>query len=771
MMQKFNRILHFTGIDSWPLLFNVLKGDLSLIGPKPEKPEVVKAYTESQRQVLSVRPGIWGPQRNFDEDLKNGDNIDPSNGQEYYRNHVIPERLKEELYYVHSKGLGKDIRVLADLLKQSIHNLIHEQLMKEAKSRNLFFPIDLLFVIFAYLLAYLLRFDWNVPSDQYLILFKSLPIVIICRMGLFYYFGFYKNLWKYLGVRDLLTIIYACTVSSILIITAIFLIGIYSHSRSIFLIDWITCIFFIGGSRLVIRLFNENVSLGNKIRKNVLIIDAGDVGEMLLRMLGVNGKNKYTVVGFIDDNNHKHGMTIHGVKVLGSCEDIPELVPLFRIDEVLIATVQLSSEEMRRILRYCKQAEVRHRIVPAVNDVLSGSVRLSKFRKVDISDLFGRQPVELDLSAIQNFLCGKRVLITGAGGSIGSELCRQIVEYGPDCLIMVDKNENYLHEIRCELDAQVASLRVYCSLSNITNERTQSKIFRTYKPEIVFHAAAHKHVPLSEENPEEAIWNNIVGTKVMASLARKFGVTDFVMVSTDKAVNPTSIMGVTKRCAELVVQAYSQKSNTKYVTVRFGNVLNSNGSVIPIFLKQIERGGPVTVTHPEVERYFMSISEAVQLILQAVTMGKKGEILFLDMGKSIRIVDLANDLIKDAGMKPGEDIQLKFTGLRPGEKLFEELVGRDEESIPTSHSSIKTLKSNHVMDLASITQHIEDLTVSGHKISHEKLIKKLQKIVPEYTPFIHTQPHQAVYTPHGNNQNTIAKAPLEHKRALALSGN
>ncbi|MCH7755331.1 polysaccharide biosynthesis protein [candidate division KSB1 bacterium] len=723
------RVLRFLRLDGWPLLTNVLKGDLSLVGPRPEKPEFVKKYTEEQTEVLTVRPGIWGPFRSFAENSTNGEY---ESGDEYYQKHVLPKKIEVELKYVQNKFLGRDIKVLLNLFANRVRQTINEQLMKEAKNRNFFLPLDLILILSSYILAYQLRFDWSVPANEYLIFFKSFAFVLILRVITFYYSGLYKNLWKYVGIKELLSIIAASAISSVLIIAIVFMFGDSSHSRSIFFIDWILCIFLIGGSRLVLRLFNESVSYEKKLRDNVLIIGAGDVGEMLLRELNKNGRDNYNVVGFIDDDDAKHGRTLHGIKILGACEDIPELAQMLRIDEVLITVNQFSSQEMKAIVDYCKRASVRHRIVPAVCDLISGDVHLSRFRKVEISDLFGREPIELNLSAIENFLHGRRILVTGAGGSIGSELCRQISEYHPESIILVDKNENYLHETRCDLASYSESINVLCSLSDITNKRKQSQLFKQYKPEIVFHAAAHKHVPLSEENPEEAVYNNVVGTKVIADLADEFGVGAFVMVSTDKAVNPTSIMGTTKRIAELYTQALSQKSRTRFVTVRFGNVLNSNGSVVPIFMKQIERGGPVTVTDPVVERYFMSIAEAVQLILQAATMGKSSQIFILNMGKSMRILDLAIELIHQSGLRPYEDIEIKFTGLRSGEKMYEELIGRDEELVPTSHDGIKTLQSKNGIKLDQLNTQIEQLTKSSSEMHKDKLIQKLKEIVPEY---------------------------------------
>lgn len=722
------RLFEELKLDGWPLLFNVLKGELSLVGPRPETQKFVKHYSEEENQVLSIRPGILGPYC----DGKNGDSIEVADSEEHYQKHILPEKLKVELLYVRNTFLGRDIKVILTLFRQKLANTIDAQLMKEAKNRNFFLPLDVLLISCSYAVSYQLRFDWAVPANEYTIFFKTLPIILVFRVATFYYCGLYTNLWKYVGVRDLVSIINACTISSILTITATYLFWASTHSRSIFLIDWLLCIFLIGGSKLILRIFNESIRVAKKVRENVLIIGAGDVGEMLLRELDKNGHQDYQVVGFVDDDEAKHGRTIHGVKVLGACDEIPELVPMLRIDEVLITINQFSSDEMKAILSHCIEADVRHRIVPAVSDLLSGAIHLSKFRKVEISDLFGRQPVELDLSAIKHFLQGKRVLVTGAGGSIGSELCRQISEYHPQCIILVDKNENYLHEIRCELDSDVDSTKIFCSLSDITKKSNQRRIFERYKPEIVFHAAAQKHVPLSEENPEEAVLNNVNGTKVIADLANEYGVEAFVMVSTDKAVNPTSVMGATKRVAELYIQALAGESDTKFLTVRFGNVLNSNGSVVPVFMKQIERGGPITVTHPVVERYFMSISEAVQLILQAVTMGNNCEIFILNMGKSIRILDLAIELIKHSGLKPHKDIQIKLTGLRPGEKMREELIGRDEDVLPTSHTGIKTLKYKHVVNRADISEKLEELFKYCGRARSEKLILMLKQIVPEY---------------------------------------
>ncbi|MEJ2050986.1 MAG: polysaccharide biosynthesis protein, partial [Calditrichota bacterium] len=672
-----NRIssaLNIFGMDGIPLLYNVLRGDLSIIGPAPEKPQFVKDYSEEQKQVLKVRPGLWWPYWDLTDLRGKNKKLGDPEWEKYYREVILPEKLKVDLKYAQDQFLGRDMRLLLGSVVNKLKKEIHKQLLQETKSRNILLPLDVILIVFSYFMAYQLRFDWQVPSMEYFIFLKCLPIILFVRIISFYIFGIYKNLWKYVGIKDLIAIISACTVSTAVAIVTIFLFGVVGHSRSIFLIDLVLAISFIGSSRMLIRLFNENIRLEKNERKNVLIIGAGDAGEMVLRMLEINGKGIYNVAG------------------------------------------------------------VRHRIVPTVNDLLSGSVHLSKLRKVEISDLFGRQPVHLNLSAIHNFLSGKRVLVTGAGGSIGSELCRQIAEYHPECLILIDKSENYLHEIRCELTSQYETLPLICSHTNITNRNKIPTNFDSTHPNIVFHAAANKHVPLSEENPEEAIWNNVYGTRVVADAASKYNVQSFLMISTDKAVNPTSIMGVTKRIAEIYIQALSRKSQTNFVTVRFGNVLNSNGSVIPIFMKQIEKGGPLTITDPQVERFFMSISEAVQLTLQAITMGNSGEIFILEMGKSIRIMDLALELITQAGMKPFEDIKIKITGLRPGEKMYEELVGKNEQSITTSHQNIKILKSNKIVKLEQIETKIIDLLNCDPTIDKTNLFPILRNLVPEYQP-------------------------------------
>jgi len=732
-------ILRWTKLDELPQLINVLKGEMSLVGPRPEVPSIVNYYTETQKQVLSVTPGIVGVnqilRRNESDEYPDG--IEDTEG--YYIKHILPEKLKYDLEYVKKHSFLYDLKLLLGGILATLIGAPQARIFIESKLPAFLVPIDVMLIIFSYFLAYDLRFEWKIPEEEFRILLMTLPIVLVIRMSIFFLFKIYKTLWKYVSVRDFVTIFKATTLSSILIIGAVFFGNLRLASRSIFVIDWMLTFFFIGGIRFFLRIIKESDSLSkvgfirHPIRKNVLIVGAGNVGEMLFRELKRDDKYKFHVVGFVDDDDKKIGKTIHGVKVLGNRKSIPDLIAPFNVDEVFLAIPNISSDEIRNIIRYCEQANVKYRIVPAVIDLLSGHIYLSKIRNVEISDLFGRKPIKLDFSAICEFISNRRVLVTGAGGSIGSELCRQIAEYKPKRLILVDRNENYLHEIQCELKSNFPGLSAYFKIADITDEEKMDKFFHAYEPEIVFHAAAQKHVPLSERNPDEAIKNNIIGTKILARLADRYKVSHFVMISTDKAVNPTSIMGVTKRAAELYIQSFSATSYTKFITVRFGNVMNSNGSVVPMFLRQIERGGPVTVTHPEIERFFMSIPEAVQLVLQAITMGKNREIFILDMGESIKIVDLAIELIKRAGLKPNEDIEIKFTGLRPGEKMFEELIGQDEEVIPTRHSHVKTLKSNHVPNIEILERLIHELSIVSKGMDYIKIKEKIKEIVPEYT--------------------------------------
>ncbi|MEE9170870.1 MAG: SDR family NAD(P)-dependent oxidoreductase [bacterium] len=718
----------------WPQLLNVIKGDMSLVGPAPESPDVVKNYSEEESTVFDVRPGIIGTYY-FREDIQEiNRNGNGSLSRRAYVKKILPNKLQRELAYVLDHRTHKDLAIISKTIGSRINNRLRASLDGRIRNYNFLAAIDLFLVFASYFFAYHLRFDWHVTLDQYQTFLTSLPIVLSMRMFVFSHYDMYKSVWKYVGLHELLNIIRASTISSLLVLAIMFLLGVSGQPQSIFIIDWVFCIALIGASRLALRLWYEHMTDVNHFKKNILIMGAGDVGEMLVREMSKSPGNGCDIVGIIDDDESLQGKTVHKVPVLGGKERIPEFVKMLRVDEVVIAMANIDSSEMKSVIRHCKTANVRHRIVPAVNDLLNGKPRLMKSRRVEVADLFGREPLDLDLSGIKRVIQGKSVLVTGAGGSIGSELCRQIAENGPHLLILTDRNENYLQDIRTELQASHEDISLHCHLSDITEEPKQRTIFAKHTPDVVFHAAAQKHVPIAEENPDEAVRTNIYGSKIVANLAAEFAATHFVLISTDKAVNPCSFMGATKRVAELYIQALvSSGSKTKYITVRFGNVFNSNGSVVPTFMKQISRGGPITITHPDIERFFMSIDEAVQLILQSLTLNKSGRIFHLDMGKSIKIDTLAKELIFYMGYVPQKDIQVKYTGLRPGEKLYEELINGHESLVDTNHPRIKALKSKTLHSVTCLDKRISHLMVLAQRFRSSELREKIAEIVPEYT--------------------------------------
>jgi len=446
---------------------------------------------------------------------------------------------------------------------------------------------------------------------------------------------------------------------------------------------------------------------------------------------------KYEIVGFLDDDPDKTGKLIHGVPVLGNIAEAPEITGRENAEEILIAISYATGKNMKRIVEICKQTKARYKTIPGIGELIDGRVSVKSIRDVSYEDLLGREPVHLEKEKIGQYLEGKRVLITGGGGSIGSELCRQIAHYNPASLIILDRTEKNLYDIEMHMWRDFSYIKYLPVLGDIRHKVEIGGIFEKYIPEVVFHAAAYKHVPMIETNPWEAIYNNIIGTKNVIETALDFEIERFVLVSTDKAVNPTNVMGASKRVTELIMQAHANSCTTKFMAVRFGNVVGSSGSVIPLFKKQIELGGPVTVTHPEVTRYFMTIPEAVQLILQAGAMGKGGEIFVLDMGTQVKIVDIAKDLIRLSGFEPGRDIEIKFIGLRPGEKLYEELIIIGEEITPTRHNKILVLKYRGVVYLQKddLESNIKELVKLADARDADGIKNKLGEIVPEYMPF------------------------------------
>jgi len=613
--------------------------------------------------------------------------------------------------------------------------------------------IDILLITGSLYAAHLVRLDFIIDEKIFQAFKKILPFILIIKLACFYFFDLYRGMWRYTSIADLINIIKASTIASLIIISFIlFSTRFEGFSRSVFVIDWCFTILFISAFRLCVRLYFERFgadSLWKVIKevfsslfikkvsnsKRLLIIGAGDCAEKIFRELRDNARLKYNVVGFLDDNPVKLGKKIHGIPVLGCIKDIKALAKLARVDETLIAISSASSNQMRTIVAHCNESGITFKTVPGMGELIDGRVTINAIREVAYRDLLGREAIKLDEEQIGAHIKGRRVMLTGAGGSIGSELCRQICRFRPELLMLYEIAESPLHEIELELEQSFSNVMVVPLLADIQDKHELEKAIGAYKPQIIFHAAAYKHVPMLELQPWKAVENNIAGSANLIDAAEKFNVERFVFVSTDKAVRPTNVMGASKRVAEMLVQSHNGLSTscTQFIIVRFGNVVGSVGSVVPLFKKQIARGGPVTVTHPDVTRYFMTIPEASQLILQAAAMGKRGEILLLDMGMPIKIDDIARDLIRLSGFEPDEDIMLDYIGLRPGEKLYEELITKGEGIVPTKHEKIMVLKGTE-SDQILLNGKINEL-IQLAKDQDEKRIKaKLQEIVPEYEP-------------------------------------
>ena len=599
---------------------------------------------------------------------------------------------------------------------------------------------NMVIIVLGLLLAFAVRYDFSLSVQVLQPFWRLLPAVIVIKLAMFWRYGLFSGWWRYVSMADLLTICKANILASAGVVGyAAFVYRLELIPRSVLLLDGLFCFLLVAGIRFSIRAWRENfypmaVNRGGNTR--LLIVGAGDAGQMIARELHLNRTLKFEAVGFVDDDVRKQGETFHGLPVLGRCADIPALCRKKQVSEVVIAIPSASGSQIRAIVQRCQQADVRFKTLPGVGGLLDGSVSVQQLKDVSLDDLLGRDPVRLDNREISNYLRDKRVLITGAGGSIGSELCRQISRFSPQQMVLFENAETPLFSIEKELSIACPELSIFPIIGDIRHRARVEAIFDEFMPQVVFHAAAYKHVPMMEFNPAEAVNNNIRGTQVMAEVADAFHVEHFVMVSTDKAVNPTNVMGASKRAAEKIVQSLARRSKTRFVTVRFGNVLGSSGSVIPTFTDQIKAGGPVTVTHKEITRYFMTISEASQLVLQAGSMGNGGEIYLLDMGEPVKIVHLAQELIRLSGKIPYEDIDIEFTGLRPGEKLYEELLLNGEGVRPTGHEKICVAASVYEDEIL-LQEHIDSLFAVARRMDLTEILNLLQVIVPEYHPAEH----------------------------------
>ena len=602
--------------------------------------------------------------------------------------------------------------------------------------------IDILSVALATYLGLIARFDFDPSFVQGSVYGQTawnyLPYSIVITILLFWVFHLYQSLWQYAGTPEIINIFLSCVFSAIsqMIIVHMFLKWPYPRSCYVFFGGFLlACVV---ASRFFYRAFRTFVEKRTDMAKavNVMVIGAGESANLLIREMKSSSYIQKNALCVIDDFNTRVGSYIHGVKVVGGRDDILENVARYDIDEIIIAMPSAPKSQIREILDICKQTKCELKTLPGMYQLVNGDVNVSQLRKVDVIDLLGREQIQVDLDSIMGYVMNKVILVTGGGGSIGSELCRQIAEKNPKQLIIFDIYENSAYDIQQELIKKYPDLDIKVLIGSVRNTNRVNQIFEKYHPDIVYHAAAHKHVPLMEESPNEAIKNNVLGTWKVADAADKYGTGKFVMISTDKAVNPTNIMGATKRICEMIVQAYNSKSKTEFVAVRFGNVLGSNGSVIPLFKKQIAAGGPVTVTHPDIIRYFMTIPEAVSLVLQAGAYAKGGEIFVLDMGEPVKILDLAKNLIRLSGYIPGEDIKIEFTGLRPGEKLYEEML-MAEEGLKQTKNKLIHIGEPIEFDEEEFFKELEELAVeSKDELSNEEIKEWVKKLVPTYRPSI-----------------------------------
>jgi len=611
--------------------------------------------------------------------------------------------------------------------------------------RKLFLIIatDILIIAFSHYLSYGLRFGFDIPEPYLQIFFKSLPLFISFTVAVFFPFNLYSDLWRYSGMKCMQSIVSAITISLGLVLGFLTLL-FHGDSRSlwpIFLMNWFVSIILIGGFRFHVRILRDlgqslfgKFNRGRRYGKRVMIVGAGDAGEMILREMRQNPGLGYIPVCFIDDNPEKKNRTIHGIAVVGTQEDIPRIVMKRGIDEIIITIPSASGKQISRIVEQCRRANVEFKTVPAVAELINGCiVGVKQIREVRIEDILGREPVRLNVRTAKRTFSRKNVLITGAGGSIGSEIARQISRFKPKEIILYEREESNLFHTHQELLSLVKDIDVIPVVGDILHEERLDEVMRRHEPYAVFHAAAYKHVPMMEENPFEAVQNNIFGSLTIARKSAEHKVRRFIFISTDKAVRPTSIMGASKRAAEKAVLSL-EAGTTSFTVVRFGNVLASRGSVVSIFEKQIARGGPVTVTHPDATRYFMTIPEAVQLVLVASSIGNGREIFTLDMGEPVRIMDLAESMIRLSGLEPGRDIQIKLTGLRPGEKLSEEILANGETAVPTEFEKVISIQYDPHLYGRELLSEIEGLRMLTEARDKRAIMRRLQEIIDDHIP-------------------------------------
>lgn len=662
------------------------------------------------------------------------------------------------------------ISIVVDRL--SMQGRLFRNLVKNPKFW-IILAIDTILIVVSLYLAYLVRFELNLDSLAQRQFIGLLPLLLSVKIPSFYAFGLYRGMWRYTSLNDIINILIVSVFSSTVIISLLLLGNRFAGlSRSVFILDGVFTFGLITCHRVSIRYLYKKNSVGQNFlpaeaqpeKKRLLLIGAGDAAEKVLREIYENKQLPYQAIGLVDDDPTKIGLKLHGIPVIGLSEDLEEHVRRTRAQEILIATVVLNKVQMRRFVTLCQRTQLPFKVLPNMGELINGKVSIKTIRDISYKDLLGREEVRLEQEKIGEYLTGKTVLITGAGGSIGSELCRQILRFAPGLIILYDSSEENLYNVQMELRHEYDNIKTIAVLGKVQDLRLLDSIFYQHHPAVVFHTAAYKHVPLVERNPWQAIYNNIFGTQLLMEASIIHGVERFVLVSTDKAVRPTNVMGASKRVTELLMLAYSQHCwdgsfspawiktrrdtdtlmqriktmssphMTRFMGVRFGNVLGSSGSVIPLFKRQIEKGGPVTVTHPDVTRYFMSAEEAAQLILQSGSMGEGGEIFILKMGDPIKIAQMARELITLTGREPDSEIEIRYVGLRAGEKLYEELITEGEGIVDTDHEKIMVLRGEQGIGCQLLNDQLEQLAIYAKNLDNKGIKEALKKIVPEYHP-------------------------------------
>jgi FlaA1/EpsC-like NDP-sugar epimerase/lipopolysaccharide/colanic/teichoic acid biosynthesis glycosyltransferase len=748
---RVGRVLRAYKLDELPQLVNILKGEMSVVGPRPEVQCYVDLFRDDYSRILTVRPGLT--------DLASLKFIDESfmlnqaeNPEDEYTQHILPEKIRLAKVYVQRSSFYFDVAIMVQTVLCLIGVPVVVCELPELKAvlrtpadrfggkmmarllawrRPLIVLLDIGLIILANYLAFLLRFDGMIPAEQELLFLQMLPWLVLIRGGAFFAFRLNEGLWRYTSIWDLQRILSGVFTSSVAFYGWVHWgLGMSDYPRSIFVIDSLLLVGFITGVRLPRRLLREKVLYRHK--KKVLIVGAGDSGERIVREMKTHASHYYQPIGFIDDHASLLHQRIHGVKVLGTRKDLSTIVAREDPEEVVLALPNADAPFIREIIATLEPFKTSIKTLPSLKELLSDKTALSQIRSLAFADLLPRAPVGVQSDAVREMVSGQRVLITGAGGSIGSELSQQVAALGPESLILYERHENSLYTIAKELDDRGSSSFVHPVIGDVTDNRRLCSILDKHRPTIIFHAAAHKHVPLVELNPAEALKNNCMGTRIAAEAADRFGVERFVLISTDKAVNPTSVMGATKRVAELIVQDIARRSRTRFLAVRFGNVLGSNGSVLLRFQEQIKTGGPVTVTHPAVRRYFMLIPEAVYLVLQAASLGEPGATYVLDMGEQINVLDLARNVIRLSGFVPDKEIPIVFIGLRPGEKLSEELVGDGETAEPSPIDKILGIRTIDPIALASLDERIGALEGADLLNNSAWAIDRLREFVPTF---------------------------------------